>query len=138
LGLLKVFTDGASRGNPGRAGIGIVIYDENNFIITSHKEYIGISTNNQAEYTAIIRSLSLIKKLIKNNEITEVRFFSDSELMVNQLNLDYFTKEPELAVLNNKFQVIVRKLGINYSIHHIARSENKHADRLANLAIDQN
>lgn len=132
-----MFTDGASRGNPGEAGIGLVIYDENNFIITTHKEFIGTATNNQAEYQAGIKSLDVIKKLRKNGiEFDKVEFYSDSELMVNQINFDYETKEAELALLNNKFHVKVKKLHLDYSVNHIDRSKNKNADKLANLAID--
>ncbi len=134
---IKIYTDGASRGNPGLSGIGIIIYNENNFILSTYKEYIGTATNNQAEYRAVIKSIELIKKLKKNGiEFDKVEFYSDSELMVNQINFDYETKDAELALLNNKFHVKVRKLGINYSIHHIERSKNKNADKLANMAID--
>jgi ribonuclease HI len=134
---IKVFTDGASKGNPGKAGIGIVIYDENNFIIKSYKEFLGETTNNQAEYKALIKSLDVIKKLNEEGEykFDIVEFYSDSELMVNQINLDYYVKEPELAVLNNKFHVKIKKLGYPFSIKHIERNLNKAADRLANLAI---
>jgi len=138
LPLIKVFTDGASRGNPGHSGIGIVIYDENNFIISSYKEYIGETTNNQSEYKALLKSLDIIKKLAAGGEypFDRVEFYSDSELMVNQVNFDYYVKEPELAVLNNKFHVKIKKSGIPFTIKHIERNLNKAADRLANLAID--
>lgn len=132
-----VFTDGASRRNPGHAGIGIVIYDYNNYILTTYKEYLGQVTNNQAEYKALIKSLDLIKKLRdKGTEFDRIEFYSDSELMVNQVKFDYAVKEPELALLNNKFQVKIKKLNISFSITHIERSKNKNADQLANLAID--
>jgi len=138
LAKLKVFTDGASRGNPGHAGIGIVILDENDFILRTYKEYLGQATNNQAEYKALIKSLDVIKKLgsEENTEFDEVEFYSDSELMVNQVNFDFRIKEPELALLNNKFHVKARKLNKPFSIVHIDRSKNKNADRLANLAVD--
>ncbi len=134
---IKVFTDGASRGNPGAAAIGIIIYDENDFIIESYNEYLGTATNNQAEYKALLKSLDIIKKTMDEGrkfELTE--FYADSELMVRQITFDYLVKEPELAILNNKFHVKAKKLGLNYTIQHIDRSLNKAADRLANLAID--
>ena len=139
MGRLKVFIDGASRGNPGHSGIGIVIYDENNFILRTYKEYIGEATNNQAEYRAILKSLDIIKKLRTNIEVDFdfVEFYSDSELIVNQINFDYQAKDAELALLNNKFHVIVKKLNIPYAVSHIDRSKNKNADKLANLAIDR-
>jgi ribonuclease HI len=135
---IKVFTDGASRGNPGHSGIGIVIYDENDFIISTYKEYLGEATNNQAEYKAVIKSLEVIKKLHSSgeNEFDSIEFYSDSELLVNQINFDYQVKEPELALLNNKFHVSTKKLNIQYRIFHIDRSKNKNADKLANLAIE--
>jgi len=138
LSKIKVFTDGASKGNPGKSGIGIVVYDENNFIISSYKEFLGEATNNQAEYRALLKSLDIIKKLDQEGEFTFERaeFFSDSELMVKQVNFDYLVKEPELTVLNNKFHVKIKKLGIPFTINHIDRNLNKAADRLANLAID--
>jgi ribonuclease HI len=136
---ISVYTDGASRNNPGESGIGVVIYDENNFILESYCEYIGTATNNQAEYKAIIKSLDLIKKLVqdRNTEFDEIAFFSDSDLIVNQINFDFETKEPELAVLNNKFHYKIKKIGIKYTLTHIDREKNKCADRLANMAIDK-
>ena len=134
---IKVFTDGASKGNPGRAGIGVIIYDENDFILDSYKEYLGTATNNQAEYKALIKSAELINRLIekKETEFDKVEFYSDSDLMVNQVNFDYQVKEPELALLNNKFHVKMKKLAIPFSIAHIDREKNKAADRLANQSI---
>jgi ribonuclease HI len=139
LSRIQVFIDGASRGNPGHSGIGIVIYDENNFILRTYKEYIGEATNNQAEYRAILKSLDIIKKFRTNIEVDfdSVEFYSDSELIVNQINFDYQAKDPDLALLNNKFHVIIKKLNIPYTVSHIDRSKNKNADKLANLAIDR-
>jgi len=139
LSKIKVFTDGAARNNPGHAGIGVTVYDENDFILKTHKEYIGEATNNQSEYRALVKSLEVIKKMIENNEadIDEIEFYSDSELMVNQINFDYRVKEPDLAVLNNKFHVLIKKLNKPYKIYYISRDKNKNSDRLANKAIDE-
>ena len=135
---IKVFTDGASRGNPGHSGIGITVYDENDFIIETYKEYIGKGTNNQAEYKALIKSLGIIKKMIAEGEkeFDEIEFYSDSELMVNQINFDFRIKEPDLGLLNNKFQVMIKKLDKPFKIFYIERAKNKNSDRLANVAID--
>ena len=135
---IKVYTDGAARGNPGHAGIGIIIYDENDFIIRTYKEYLGETTNNQAEYRALLKSLDLIKKLESNIEIDFdcIEFYSDSELLVNQINFDYQTRDSDLAVLNSKFHVLAKKLNKPFTILHIDRAKNKNADRLANMAID--
>ena len=135
---IKVFTDGAAKGNPGPAGIGIVIYDENDFILRTYKEYLGETTNNQAEYRALLKSIDLIKKLNSNIQVSfdSIEFYSDSELLVNQINFDYQTKDSGLAVLNSKFHVIAKKLEKPFIIKHIERAKNKNADMLANLAID--
>ena len=135
---IKVFTDGASRGNPGHSGIGITVYDENDFIIETYKEYIGEGTNNQAEYKALIKSLGIIKKMIAEGEkeFDEIEFYSDSELMVNQINFDFRIKEPDLGLLNNKFHVMIKKLDKPFKIFYIERAKNKNSDRLANVAID--
>lgn len=138
LSKLKVYTDGASRGNPGHSGIGITVYDENNFIIKTYKEYLGVCTNNQAEYKALIKSLEVIKKMITDGEaeLNEIEFYSDSELIVNQINFDYRIKEVDLALLNNKFHVKIKKLDKPFKIFYIERAKNKNSDRLANIAID--
>jgi ribonuclease HI len=138
LSVIKVFTDGASRGNPGHAGIGIIIYDENDFIVRTYKEYLGETTNNQSEYRALLKSIDLIKKLDANIgvDFDSIEFYSDSELLVNQVNFDYLTKDPELAALNSKFHVLAKKLNKPFKLLHIDRTKNKNADRLANLAIE--
>jgi ribonuclease HI len=136
LSKIKVFTDGASRGNPGDSGIGIIIYDENNFILSSWNEYLGTATNNRAEYKAILKSLELIKKLVIERDFDEIEFYSDSLLMVNQINFDYKINEPELAILNHKFHVVIKKLNKPFKVIYTERSNNKAADRLANQAID--
>lgn len=140
MNIIKVYTDGASRGNPGKAAIGVILYDENNFILKSYNEYLGEATNNQAEYKALLKSTELIKKLIDSGEkdFDKIEFYADSELMVKQINFDYLVKEPQLAVLNNLFHVRMKKLGKKYSISHIDRELNKAADRLANQALDNN
>ena len=69
-------------------------------------------------------------------EIESIEFYSDSELIVNQINFEYRVKEPELALLNNKFPVLAKKLNKPYSVFYIERSKNKNADKLANMAID--
>lgn len=148
MSLLKIFTDGASRNNPGHSGIGIVIYDENNFIVRTYKEYIGKATNNQAEYIALIKSVEQVKKLVepsksrlggKKDEGIKpdfIEFYSDSELLVNQINFDFRVKDSDLALLNIKFHVLIKKLKVPYSILYIERAKNSTADKLANAAID--
>lgn len=134
---VKIFTDGASRGNPGESAIGILICDEKGKKIKTHSEHLGTATNNQAEYKALLKSLEILKKLKNKNNLSALEFYSDSELMVNQINFDFRVKEPELALLNNKFHVLAKKLEIPYKISYIERSLNKEADKLANEALDK-
>ena len=136
---INVYTDGGSRNNPGKSGIGILITDGNNNELIRYKEYIGEATNNEAEYRALIKSISLIKKIIgKKPEIkTRIKFHSDSELMVNQLNGKYSIKSSNLISLAKKFQRDIKKLDNNFKITHISRDKNKIADKLANQAIDE-
>ncbi len=136
--MLKVYTDGASRGNPGLAGAGIIIFDEAGNVIREEKKFLGVMTNNAAEYSALIQSLHAIRK-IKNETKTNcvVRFHSDSLLMVNQITGRFKVKDPGLGKLYSEFISIVRDMKLEYSAVHIPRNENKLADKLANRAIDE-
>jgi len=136
LGKVKVFTDGASRGNPGEAGIGIVIYGEYDEIIKTWNDYLGKTTNNQAEYLALIKSLDLLKELKDSTQIDLIEFYADSELMVKQLRLEYKVKDEGLKPLFKKFNTLINELKIPYKINHIERKLNKEADKLANQGID--
>jgi ribonuclease HI len=133
-----VFSDGASRGNPGESGIGIVVTDENDNILKKWNEYIGKATNNQAEYKAIIKSLEIIQDIINGikTEIDFIEFYADSELIVKQLRNEYKIKNTELKLLHAEFLSKIRAIGLKYSINHIDRELNKTADKLANQAID--
>ena len=126
-----LFTDGAAKGNPGPAGIGIWM-ECNGVAIQEIGEYIGETTNNAAEYKALIRGLKLAQEL----GVARVDAFSDSELMVRQLNGIYRVKTPALKPLYDE----ARKLGRSFDafqIQHVPRSENHEADRLANLGIQE-
>ncbi|MFH2013144.1 MAG: ribonuclease HI family protein [Pseudomonadota bacterium] len=127
-----VYTDGASRGNPGEAGAGAVILNKEENLIGEFKKYLGNSTNNAAEYQALILGLREVLKL----KGTRVQIFSDSELMVKQLNGAYKVKNEGLIVLHNEVNDLLKKFAW-YDIKHIEREKNRHADRLANEAIDE-
>ncbi|RJP55357.1 MAG: reverse transcriptase-like protein [Deltaproteobacteria bacterium] len=127
-----VYTDGASRGNPGEAGAGAVILDKEGNVISEFKKYLGKNTNNVAEYRALILGLTEALKL----KGTRVHIFSDSELMVRQLNGTYAVKNKGLMVLYNEVNDLLKKF-VWYDIKYINREKNKHADRLANEAIDE-
>jgi len=129
---LIIFTDGGARGNPGPGGIGAVIYDEDKKKIAEISEFLGHSTNNQAEYKAVIAAMKKAKEL--KAEILE--FFLDSELVVKQLKREYKVKNPDLAPLF--LQIYNLEMGFKkISFHHIPRERNKEADALANMAMDR-
>lgn len=132
---VKVFTDGASRGNPGTAAVGIVINDENDKEIRTSGKYIGECTNNVAEYTALIESVKLLKEL--NEPFEEINFFCDSELIVKQIRGEYKIRNKDLINLSLEFWKEIKSLNKKFSIRHIPREENKTADLLANKALDE-
>lgn len=128
---VKLFTDGGARGNPGPAGIGVVIKDGDKIILEAN-EYIGETTNNQAEYKALILGLEKAKEL----KAEEAECFLDSELVTKQMNGEYKVKNKELAPLFVKAWNL--SLGFKKIIFkHIYRENNKEADRLVNEAIDK-
>ncbi len=130
MSLFIIHSDGGARGNPGPAAIGVVLTCEGTVVATISK-YIGETTNNQAEYQAIIAGLE--KVLEYQAEIVEC--FLDSELVVKQLRHEYKVKNKELATLFVK----AHNLSLQFkkiSFKHIPREENKAADKLVNNALD--
>lgn len=128
---LIIYTDGGARGNPGPAAIGAVLMDEQSKVIAEISECIGETTNNQAEYRAVIAAFSKAKEL----GATELEFFLDSELVVKQLKREYKVKNAELAPLF--LQVHNLEVGFKkVTFKHVRREQNVEADRLVNLALD--
>lgn len=131
---LSIYTDGASRNNPGEAGIGVVIKNERGETIGTISEYLGIATNNVAEYTAVIRGLEAAPGF--NPE--EVNFFLDSLLVVQQMAGKFKIKHPGLLPLFKQAKLLCRQLPDGkVTFHHIRRELNSEADALANEAIDK-
>lgn len=124
------FTDGASRGNPGHAGLGIVLY-ENKELKEQISEYLGKMTNNEAEYYALIRALERVKGLGESSLVV----CSDSEFLVKQLRGEYKVKSEKIKPLYEKVKELQES--IQLSLQWVPREENKEADSLANQAIDQ-
>lgn len=126
------YTDGGARGNPGPAAIGgVVIEDESKKKIPFH-HYIGKTTNNQAEYKALIRALTIAVE----KGATEIQCFLDSELVVKQLNREYRVRDQDLGPLF--LTVWNLSAGLKkISFHHIRREKNKEADALVNKALDE-
>lgn len=131
----KIFinTDGGARGNPGRAAIGIVIYDENRNWLSECKECIGEATNNEAEYKALIRGLEIASAHTRG----EVHCFLDSEVVVRQVNSLYRLKAENLRVLY--YILKDREKAFSKIIYNFVHRENKYqkyADKLVNEALD--
>lgn len=129
--MARLFTDGGARGNPGPAAIGGVIYDGKNKI-ADFSSCIGQTTNNQAEYQALLKGLDLALA----NNIKDLECFLDSELVVKQMNKEYKVKDKELA----KIFVKVYNLSLKFkqiSFSHVRREYNKEADALVNKALDE-
>lgn len=128
-----MFTDGASRGNPGEAGIGVVIKSAEGKVLKEISAYAGKATNNIAEYLAFIRGLE--EALLLGSG--EASFFLDSELLVKQINGSYKVKNEGLQPLFLHAKQLIGKFK-KFSIEHKRREENEHADELANQGIDDN
>ncbi len=123
-----IYSDGASSGNPGPAGIGAVVIVDGKKETLS--EYIGTTTNNVAEYTALIRALELAQK----RGVREVEIFLDSELIVKQLSGQYRVKNKGLQPLYERVKTLLSGFKV-LGIRHIPREENKEADTLSKRAI---
>lgn len=130
---LKVYCDGGARGNPGPAGVGVVIIDERNKE-KKFKKFIGVKTNNQAEYEAVLFGLKKIK--IDYQNVKKIDFFLDSELVVRQLKGEYKIKNEELGRLLIKIRNFTIKNNLSADFFHVGREDNHEADKLVNLAID--
>lgn len=133
---LNVYTDGGSRGNPGISGYGVVIYGDKKQIICKESKFLGIKTNNEAEYLAIIAALEWIKKNQSFLTITKINFFADSQLMIRQLQGIYKVKAPTLLPLFSRTQQLLIQLNLPHTFQDIRRESNELADKLANQAMD--
>ncbi len=132
-----IYTDGGSRGNPGPAGMGVVITDGKGKMMKEYSGFLGVKTNNEAEYEAVIFGLRKIKSLLGKEKIKvcefEVRM--DSELVARQLGGIYKIENEKLAPLFLKIWNLKMDFG-KIVFKHIPRERNKEADRLANEAMD--
>ena len=140
--IIYINTDGGARGNPGPAGIGVVFFDETEKEIHSYKEFIGVTTNNRAEYVAIYRAILILKKSEwykkKNGEgIARVICRLDSKLVVEQLLGNYKVKEAGMIEMKEKIQKVLSDFEIPIDFVHIGREQNKRADKLVNEVLDE-
>lgn len=128
---ITIETDGASRGNPGLAGAGIIIKDDQGRRIETIQRFLGVTTNNQAEYKALIEGL----RAAKLHDPEEVTVQMDSELVVKQMKGQYRVRHPEMLPLYLEAMELVAQFA-KVEFVHVMREKNPGADQVANMAID--
>ncbi len=129
--VLRLYTDGASRGNPGDAGAGIVIEDDQGMRLRGLHRWLGKKTNNEAEYLALIDGL----KAVEAWKPDRLEVYLDSKLVVEQMNGQFKIKKPELQELAKEAQSLLGRFP-KVEFKHVEREKNRGADALANRAID--
>lgn len=138
---IYINTDGGSRGNPGPAAIGMVFSDDKESMIYSYKKYIGQATNNEAEYQGIITALKILAKSswfdLNDKNGGEVVCRLDSQLVVEQINGNYKVKQDHIKKFIEEIKEIIEVFHLNISFVHIGREQNKLADKLVNMALDE-
>ena len=129
---LILYCDGAARGNPGPASIGaVLLLEENEEVVAELSETIGRATNNEAEYRALIRGLERALEL----KAARLQVRMDSELIVKQILGQYRVRNERLKPLYEQARSLLLRIP-TWTIRHVPRADNKHADRLANAALD--
>ncbi len=128
---VRMHVDGSSRGNPGEAGAGVVFFGPDGRVLGKAGRYLGLATNNEAEYQALLLGLEVARA----RGLRRLEIVADSELLVRQLTGAYKVREPRLKALCD--QALARLSGLDgYTIRHARRAENAEADAMANAAID--
>ena len=125
------YIDGGARGNPGPAGFGVRIEDDDGTLVEEFSEAIGVATNNVAEYRGLLAAL----RWAKERGATRLHVRSDSLLLVQQMKGVYKVKHPGLVPLHGEARVLAHNIG-RVTFEHVGRAKNAHADRLANAAMD--
>jgi ribonuclease HI len=128
-----VHTDGGSRGNPGKSAIGVVIESDGTPLLQKGL-YIGIGTNNRAEYLAVVEALNWLSS--HPQDITKASFFLDSQLVVSQLQGVYAVKHPDMIELKRKVDSLRGSLPFPVEFSYVPRAQNAQADALVNQALD--
>jgi ribonuclease HI len=130
---LLIYTDGAARGNPGPAGLGAILRDaETGAVVAELARFLGVRTNNYAEWTAVEDALAEALRL----GATHVDLRMDSELVARQISGRYRVKHPDLKPIHASVMAMLGQLA-GYTVGHVPRELNKDADRLSNVAIDE-
>ena len=128
---IKANIDGGARGNPGPAAYGVIVRDAKGEIIAELSDYLGIQTNNYAEYSGLLAALDFA---VREKHLS-LKVLSDSELLVRQMQGRYKVKSPGLIDLYDRARALVRRLE-HFSIEHVLRQYNKDADALVNQVLD--
>ena len=131
--MITAYFDGGSRGNPGPAGWGAYIVNDDGTVLAELSGALGVATNNVAEYTGLIAAL----QWAADNDVTAMAVKGDSLLIVEQMRGNYRVKNEGLKPLHMKARMLVMQIG-NVSFAHVPREKNKHADRLSNVGMDAN
>lgn len=137
---LQIFTDGGSRGNPGQAGIGVVIKAENRGTVGKISSAIGTATNNEAEYQALIYALEYLsqnKNKLNLTSLSNINFFSDSTLLVNQVNGLFKVKNSRMRDFIYRIRELESQIPGKLIYNLIPREKNYEADLLVNKALDK-
>jgi ribonuclease HI len=129
---LTLRTDGGSRGNPGHSAAGIVIERADGIVLAQGKRYLGVMTNNQAEYRALLLGLAAVKRYSP----ASVRVLMDSELIVRQMRGEYRVRDGGLRELYEQALALARSLPV-VTFAHVPRAQNARADALVNQALDE-
>ncbi|MGE5041670.1 MAG: ribonuclease HI family protein [Candidatus Levyibacteriota bacterium] len=131
---VSVYCDGGSRGNPGEAAYGFVIYDRDGKELYKEGKRLGITTNNVAEYSAVIAAMHWL--LAHPVEDSQIQFYLDSALVANQMKGIFKIKNENMRSLAYTAKTLEKKLSQQITYHAIPREQNKMADRMVNLALD--
>lgn len=132
---LIINTDGAARGNPGQAAIGFVIKASGGAILHQEGKRIGHATNNEAEYSAVLKSMEYVRDHYSGKYPHQIEIVCDSQLIANQLSGNFKVKNVNLKELFNRIKVLEFELG-RVSYRNVPREQNYIADRMANKALD--
>ena len=135
--LIKIYSDGGARGNPGPAASAFVVII-NRKVIYSENKYLGKATNNVAEYTAVLMAARWLEKNKKKYVNYKVNFFMDSELLMKQLKGEYKVRSENLIPLMKKIKLILSESHHSLNYAHVVRSKNTLADKLVNRSLDEN
>jgi len=131
---LKIYCDGGSRGNPGPAAAGAVFCDSDGQVVGEFHQYLGVATNNVAEYTAVLLAINELK----NYSVTgPINFYLDSELVVRQLSGNYKVKNETLKPLHAQIQAWVTNPDRKVTFTHVLRANNTLADAQVNICLDE-